>query len=412
MNKRKKVYIFTNLYPYGTMSENFLTQELEQASKEYDIYLIPIQKKTHQRHCPPHVVVDDFLCRLSVFKKAMLFIQMLFRVPFWRMLWHERRKIKTVYSLFQGVKYFFGGCMVRYFFLKNKHQIPRKSVFYSYWFSFTALGLAMIKHDFPEWNASKFISRAHGYDAFSEDRNIFIPCRTFTLSQLDTVYSVSKTGMEYLRKQYPSFSQKIQTSYLGIKAMEESGICRKKIKKADISFLSCSSFVPVKRIELILRSIKLYSLEHPDTHFCWTHIGGGISQHTFNPEEVKSYNLKMELKGQKTIEEIYEIYASEHFDIFLNMSLSEGLPVSLMEAINAGIPLIATDAGGTNEIVCQQTGKLLPLYFDQKEFNQAVDYILENKQKLFLSCRKYFLENFLAENNYKRFYNQALFTNE
>ena len=33
------------------------------------------------------------------------------------------------------------------------------------------------------------------------------------------------------------------------------------------------------------------------------------------------------------------------FDLFVNMSLSEGIPVSIMEAISFGIPIIATNVG-------------------------------------------------------------------
>ena len=49
------------------------------------------------------------------------------------------------------------------------------------------------------------------------------------------------------------------------------------------------------------------------------------------------------------------------FDLFVNMSLSEGIPVSIMEAISFGIPIIATNVGGNAEIVNDETGVLIPL---------------------------------------------------
>ena len=39
------------------------------------------------------------------------------------------------------------------------------------------------------------------------------------------------------------------------------------------------------------------------------------------------------------------------FDIFLSTSLYEGMPYSLLEAIGAGVPIIATDVTGNNELV-------------------------------------------------------------
>ena len=49
--------------------------------------------------------------------------------------------------------------------------------------------------------------------------------------------------------------------------------------------------------------------------------------------------------------EVYKYYNEHCADLFINVSSSEGLPVSIMEAISFGIPVIATDVGGTGEIV-------------------------------------------------------------
>ena len=42
--------------------------------------------------------------------------------------------------------------------------------------------------------------------------------------------------------------------------------------------------------------------------------------------------------------------------MFLNASVSEGTPVSVMEAISCGIPVIATAVGGNPEIVSEVNG--------------------------------------------------------
>lgn len=39
------------------------------------------------------------------------------------------------------------------------------------------------------------------------------------------------------------------------------------------------------------------------------------------------------------------------FDVYLLTSLYEGLPYSLIEALRSGVPIVATDTTGNNEIV-------------------------------------------------------------
>lgn len=51
----------------------------------------------------------------------------------------------------------------------------------------------------------------------------------------------------------------------------------------------------------------------------------------------------------------------EESDIFVNPSYSEGLPTSVMEAASVGLPIVATDVGGTNEIISNmESGLLIP----------------------------------------------------
>jgi glycosyltransferase involved in cell wall biosynthesis len=51
----------------------------------------------------------------------------------------------------------------------------------------------------------------------------------------------------------------------------------------------------------------------------------------------------------------------EESDIFVNPSYSEGLPTSVMEAASVGLPIVATDVGGTREIIRNmESGLLIP----------------------------------------------------
>lgn len=53
--------------------------------------------------------------------------------------------------------------------------------------------------------------------------------------------------------------------------------------------------------------------------------------------------------GQKNEQQVIEILSVA--DVFINPSYSEGLPTSVMEAAAVGVPIVATNVGGTPEII-------------------------------------------------------------
>jgi glycosyltransferase involved in cell wall biosynthesis len=105
--------------------------------------------------------------------------------------------------------------------------------------------------------------------------------------------------------------------------------------------------------------------------------------------------------------EILSYYKNNSVDLFLNLSSSEGLPVSIMEAISFGIPVIATDVGGTKDIVNSKNGALLNADPSVEEVAEKIKSIIEmNKEdfeKLKENAVKIFNEKVNAKKNYSEF---------
>ena len=98
-------------------------------------------------------------------------------------------------------------------------------------------------------------------------------------------------------------------------------------------------------------------------------------------------------------------------NLFINVSELEGIPVSLMEAISFGIPIIGCDICGVPEIVNEQTGLLLEKDFDVKEAAAKIELFLGSKASD-INFRKgvklFWNENFNADKNYPEFINKYL----
>ena len=77
-----------------------------------------------------------------------------------------------------------------------------------------------------------------------------------------------------------------------------------------------------------------------------------------------------------------------------------------MEATSFGIPIVATDVGGTNEIVNEQTGILLPANPSIEEIASNLIDLLSSKSRSTSFRRgvyQYWYENFNAAHNYTKF---------
>ncbi|MAZ72123.1 MAG: colanic acid biosynthesis protein [Flavobacteriaceae bacterium] len=86
---------------------------------------------------------------------------------------------------------------------------------------------------------------------------------------------------------------------------------------------------------------------------------------------VANYNLEASVTILPKVnqQKVYELMMQS--DIFLLPSLEEGLPNVLIEAMALGVPVVATNCGGVNELVDETTGILIPTR-DAERMAQAI----------------------------------------
>ena len=66
-------------------------------------------------------------------------------------------------------------------------------------------------------------------------------------------------------------------------------------------------------------------------------------------------------------------------DIFINPSFSEGLPTSVLEAAEAGCAVIASDVGGTDEIIEHEISGLIVKSYDTEGLLMALEKLIKDK---------------------------------
>ena len=158
----------------------------------------------------------------------------------------------------------------------------------------------------------------------------------------------------------------------------------KKLKILSLAFLG-----KVKRIDLLVAALE--QLEGFDVE--WHHIGEGndhldIKQYAFNRLFNKN-NIKYVLTGDIPKKKVYDYLLKEHFDVLINTSSYEGIPVSMMEAMSFSIPVIGTNVGGVAEIIEDgKNGYLLSANPEVKEIIDTLTKLYQLNEEDYLNLRR------------------------
>ena len=195
-------------------------------------------------------------------------------------------------------------------------------------------------------------SRGHGGDIYAQRRSRkHLPMQRVALRGLNAILPDSNAGVKHIQEKYPEVASGVEIGRLGVDNHDLSAAS----PDGRLHIISVASLLPVKRIHLIAAA-----LQHTTRKIKWTHIGGGetLDQVSAELENVRG-NVEVDLKGQVAHEDVLAWFKENPADVFINVSSSEGLPVSIMEAFSYGIPAIATAVGGMPEIVAGDCGLLL-----------------------------------------------------
>ena len=396
----KYLVLIDRKYPYEK-GETFIESEMNEISKYFDkIIVYPINaytKEKQTRNIEAKNVDVSVLNKIGYkYKKYLYFLKSL------PIMLAKRCNYKDAYAIAVG-KYF---SKKIYKDLNNKISFSSKDdiYLYSYWLYTPAVIATFLKEKFLSKKVNcHAISRAHGFDIY--EYNHYLPCREYLLQKLDKIVCISKNGYNYLKEKYPEYKEKFTTSYLGTYDHGQSN----GSDKNSFNIVSCSRIIPLKRVDRIIEALKIIDKTKPKQIITWYHIGDGDGlEELIKATKESLKNIKFNFVGYLKNSDVYEFYKNNKVDLFINVSTTEGLPVSIMEAISFGIPCIATDVGGTSEIVIDNiTGKLIPKDFENDLLAEEIEKIINMKQedynKLRKNTRNYWKENYQATINFDVF---------
>lgn len=351
----KVLYYFTESFPYG-LGETWKLNELNVLVNEFnEIHVVPLYHHgnlDNPKKLPDKIIVHQPLMGVSIKQFKPWAILEVFDSNFFyylsdffskKVYLDKKRYIKWMISVLRIKK------LLHHPFIK---QLIDENNPHAYFYFFWGVGAADVVPFLNKSLTKKIMVRMHRFDLFENEVGNYIPFRLKLIKHSSLIAPSSKAGENHLRLLYSGYSNKINVKMLGVKSFGKS----KQLHDGIFRIVTVSYMAPVKRLSILANALKDF---HDPLE--WTHLGDGpLRSDIEGIVKTLPSNIKVNLIGMVESTKVQDILVKQPFNLFLNISESEGVPFSIMEALAAGIPVMATDVGGTAEIIDNTVGRLLP----------------------------------------------------
>ena len=161
-----------------------------------------------------------------------------------------------------------------------------------------------------------------------------------------------------------------------------NGVEIKQIEKVTlenkiIKLVVVSRLVNQKNIDIVIKAVKRIE----DKNILLNIVGDGPEVNNLkNLVKEKSLNKRVSFIGKIKNSELHNYL--EDADIFIQASNYEGLPHSILEAINYEIPILSTEVGGCSAILNKgERGYIIPMPVSEVEISEGIRKIINNKNE-------------------------------
>lgn len=215
-------------------------------------------------------------------------------------------------------------------------------------------------------NGVKVIYTAHGFHFYkgAPKKNwiVYYPIEKMCSRWTDVLITINQEDYEFARRKLKA-NRILYVPGVGI---DISNISKKEVdkeeKRRDLGvpqnstlLLSVGELNENKNHEIVIRAIA--EIDNDNIYYV---IAGRGNRHDYLLNLISELGLESRVKllGYRT--DVLEVYKAA--DVFIHPSFREGLPVSVMEAMVCGLPVIASSIRGNVDLIDNNGGKLFNPY--------------------------------------------------
>lgn len=178
--------------------------------------------------------------------------------------------------------------------------------------------------------------------------------------------AISDTVCQSIKQCYKM--KDVPIAYNGVSCKDYAG---EIVKHEGVNIITTGRLYAEKNFKYLIDCFYEVSLKHPDVSL--TLLGDGPLRDELQ-EQINGLGIsdKVCLVGEVSNVKSYLLKA----DIFASSSIFEGLPLSMLEAMAAGLPIIANDVGGIHDIVKDGFNGYLVPYGAKDEYVKKLEQLV------------------------------------
>lgn len=398
----RKLYLFLDNW---NNDKNFAGSEIELIKNHFDVSIICNEDDTDKKDLLDGVNYY-FYKRTGGAKLIKALLTALFDKETYKEIKNLKNESNKKQKLSEIIRFYINAELF-YDFLKENGLVgnDENAIYYSYWYFYKCF--ALTKHK-KELKGSRIITRTHEYDLFTVSiPSGYQPFKYAMDKQLDKLIFISEHGRQYYLSRYGfKASDKYGLYHLGTKRYSESSVYKRQDK---FVIASCASVIKRKRVDLIVDALGTIN----DKEIEWVHFGSGdlfdeVKEKASKLLDCKN-NISYKFMGYTKHDDVMKFYRENSVDAFLMTAVSEGNPVSVMEAMSFSIPIISCSICNMPNVI-KGNGILISENPDAKELSMAIKKLCELSDEEILKLRNKSKE--IWENDYVEDKNNQKFLDE
>lgn len=369
MKTTRETYLFI-ISKYPNISETFIYDQLETLRKHGFKVLVASNRTPEDSEVHPFMSESN---KHTVYLDSQKWLLLLY-AQLYCFFYNPKKYTTSILSILLSSYYsskrrntllhFIGASLLAYKLRSNRKQL----IIHAH-FAYAGLSVAY-------WLAyllkCKYSVTVHGSD-------ILMPTdfKTKELLAANRIISISNYNKKHLQTQLPQLEDnRIHVIHLGIDTNKFKADNTIEYNE-DFCILNIGRLIPAKGHKYLIRACRILS-DQNISYKC--HIGGAGPL----AKELQSEIIKLELTNTVMLlghiyhDKVMELYSQA--DIFVLSSVSEGIPVVIMEALSMAVPVVASDITGIPEIIDDGQNGFLVASKDPLALAESIMQLNSNKE--------------------------------